>query len=80
MYYQQSFAGLPISALVIPSNRKLLVEKSVQAMLQSIASLKPGQKVVMDLGSDSTVWHTLEIAAVHEEAQQVTHQFGPRVS
>ena len=80
MYYQQSFAGLALSGLVIPSNRKLLVQKSVQAILKSIAILQPGQKVVMDLGPDSAVWHTLEIAAVHDEVQQVTHKFAPPVS
>ncbi|MEZ5947630.1 MAG: DUF5615 family PIN-like protein, partial [Planctomycetaceae bacterium] len=43
MYYQQNFAGLRISAVVIPSNRKLLVQRSVPALLQSLARAQPGE-------------------------------------
>jgi predicted nuclease of predicted toxin-antitoxin system len=68
MYYQQSFAGLRISAVVIPSNRKMLVQKSVPALLQSLEHVQPGQKVEMDLGSDTDVWETMKLRAVeHRE-------------
>ena len=50
MCYQKNFAVLQISAVVIPSNRKRLVQESVPAFLQSREQVKPGQKVVMDWG------------------------------
>nr|VFJ45298.1 MAG: hypothetical protein BECKFM1743C_GA0114222_1002315 [Candidatus Kentron sp. FM]VFJ56955.1 MAG: hypothetical protein BECKFM1743A_GA0114220_101795 [Candidatus Kentron sp. FM]VFK05901.1 MAG: hypothetical protein BECKFM1743B_GA0114221_1000615 [Candidatus Kentron sp. FM] len=34
IYHQQNFHGLQTSAVVIPSNRKLLVQKSVSAFIQ----------------------------------------------
>jgi len=33
MYFQQNFAELQIACIVIPSNRKILVQKSVSALL-----------------------------------------------
>ena len=76
MYYQQSFAGLTISAVVIPSNRKLLVQKSVAAFLQSLEYVQPGQKVVMDLGSDVDLWQTSTLFSVMQDEHYVTHVFG----
>jgi predicted nuclease of predicted toxin-antitoxin system len=78
MYYQQNFAGLRISAIVIPSNRKLLVQKSVPAFLQSLEQLRPGQKVVMDLGPDADAWHSLRLHTIEEHDQHTTHVFKPR--
>lgn len=75
MYYQQNFAGLKISAVVVPSNRKRLVQKSVPALLQSIEHVRPGQKVVMDLGRDADAWETLRLHTIESEAHHTTHVF-----
>jgi len=75
MYYQQNFAGLQISAVVIPSNRKLLVQKSVLALLQSLEHIQPGQKVVMDLGLDADAWQSLRLHAIEQQKQHTTHIF-----
>jgi len=75
MYYQQSFTGLRICALVIPSNRKLLVQKSVPALLQSLGRVEPGQKVVMDLGPDSDAWQSMQLHAIDDHDQIKTHVF-----
>lgn len=75
MYYQQNFAGLRISAVVIPSNRKLLVQKSVTALLQSLEHIQPGQKVVMDLGLDADAWQSLRLHAIEQQEQHTTHIF-----
>ena len=77
MYYQQNFAGLQISAVVIPSNRKLLVQKSVPAFLQSLEHVRPGQKIVMDLGSDADAWESLRLHAINRQEQHTTHVFKP---
>lgn len=80
MYYQQNFDGLRISAVVVPSNRKSQVQKSVPALLQSLAHLVPGQKVVMDLGPDSDAWESMRLHAVKEDEQHTTHVFrAPRI-
>lgn len=75
MYYQQNFAGLQISAVVIPSNRKLLVQKSISAFLQSLEHIQPGQKVVMDLGLDADAWQSLRLHAIEQQEQHTTHIF-----
>lgn len=77
MYYQQNFAGLQISAVVIPSNRKLLVQRSVPAFLQSLEHIQPGQKVVMDLGLDADAWQSLRLYAIEQQEQHTTHIFKP---
>ena len=75
MYYQQNFAGLKISAVVIPSNRKLLVQASVPALLQSLEHVQPGQKIVMDLGPDSGAWRALRLQAIEQQEQFTAHVF-----
>jgi len=75
MYYQQNFAGLQIAAVVIPSNRKLLVQKSVPALMQSLEQVTPGQKVVMDLGPDSDVWQSVRLHSIETLEQHITHVF-----
>lgn len=75
MYFQQSFQGLRISALVIPSNRKKLVEKSVPAVVQSLERIQPGQKVVMDLGPDSDLWRSMLLHSVEQQEHHATHVF-----
>ena len=47
MYKQQNFAGLKLSLLVIPTNRKLLVRSYVPALLQALERLQQGQFVVL---------------------------------
>lgn len=75
MYYQQNFAGLRISAVVIPSNRKLLVQRSVPAFLQSLARMQPGEKIVMDLGSNADIWQSMTLDCVEQEEYHTTHVF-----
>ncbi len=75
MYYQQNFDGLSVSAVVVPSNRKVLVQKAVPALLQSLSHVQPGQKVVMDLGSDTDTWESMQLHAIELEMQQTTHVF-----
>ena len=75
MYFQQSFAGLQVSAVVIPSNRKMLVQKSVPALLQSLEHVQPGQKVVMDLGPDADAWQSLRLHLIEQQEQHITHVF-----
>ncbi len=77
MYYQQNFDGLNVSAVVVPSNRKLLVQKAVPALLQSLDNVQPGQKVVMDLGFDTHAWESMQLHAIELEAQHTTHVFKP---
>jgi len=64
-----------MSALVIPSNRKLLVLKSVPAFLQSLEQVRPGQKVVMDLGPDADAWQSLRMHVIEQQEQYTTHVF-----
>ena len=75
IYYQQNFDGLRLCAVVVPSDRKLQVQKSVPALLQSLAHVVPVQKVVMDLGVDSDAWRSLRLCAIKQEPQHTTHVF-----
>ncbi len=77
MHYQQNFDGLNISSVVIPTNRKRLVEKCIPTIRQSLENLQPGLKVVMDLGADTNAWETMRLHAIESEAQQTTHKFKP---
>ena len=75
MYFQQNFSGLRIAAVVIPSNRKLPVQKSVPAFLQSLEHVRPGQKVVMDLGPDVGRWPLMILCAVEQQEHHANHVF-----
>ena len=75
MYFQQNFSGLRISAVVIPSNRKLLVQQSVPAFLQSLERIQPGEKVVMDMGPDAEIWQSMKLFAVEQDKHHITHVF-----
>lgn len=77
MYYQQTFAGLVISAVVIPSNRKLLVQQWVPALLETLGHVQPGQTVAMDLGSNSNTWQSLRLHVIEQKAQHTSHVFKP---
>ncbi len=73
--FQQNFSALRISSLVIPSNRKILVQRSVAALMQSLARMNPGQRVVMELGPDADSWHLLELFRVDDKGDHVVHVF-----
>lgn len=75
MHHQQTLAGLHISVVVIPSNRKLLVERSVSALLQSLEMAEPGQKIVMQLGADWNHWGTMRLHSVEHQEDYVSHLF-----
>jgi len=75
MHYQQNFDGLKLSAVVIPSNFKPFVQKSIPAFLQSLEHVQPGQKVVMDLGPDADTWESLRLHAIEQQGQYTTHIF-----
>ncbi|MDZ4202561.1 MAG: hypothetical protein U1C96_10510 [Gallionella sp.] len=75
MHYQQNFDGLQISAVVIPTNRRRLVQKCISALRQSLENLKPGQKVVMDLGIDTDAWESMRLHAIEQDAAHTTHIF-----
>jgi len=75
MYYQQNFEGLQLSSIVIPTNRKRLVQKCVSALQQSLQNIEQGQKVVMDLGDDVNAWKSMRLHAVEREAHHTTHKF-----
>ena len=77
MYYQQNFDGLRLSSVVIPTNRKRLVQKCVSALQQSLQNIQQGQKVVMDLGADVNAWESMRLHAIEHEAQHTTHIFKP---
>ncbi len=75
IYHQQNFTGLRLSTIVIPSNRKRRVQESVPAFLQSLENVQPGQKVVMDLGSNGDDWPSLRLHAIEQDENQIIHVF-----
>lgn len=75
IHFQQNFVGLRISSIVIPSNRKLHVQKSVVALLQSLARVIPGQKVVMELAQDPDTWHTAQLFAIEDKGDHIVRVF-----
>lgn len=84
MHYQQKFDGLRITSVVVPTNRKRLVEKCIEkyiaALQQSLEQVQPGQKVVMDLRADASVWHLMKIHSIKRETHHTTHKFkGPEL-
>ncbi len=75
MHYQQNFDGLHLSSIVVPTNRKKLVEKCIPAILQSLEQVHPGQKVVMDFGADASVWHLMKIHSIERKSHHTMHKF-----
>lgn len=75
MHYQQNFDGLHISSIVVPTNRKRLVEKCIPALRQSLERLQPGQKVVMDLGADTSSWSMMKIHFIEHDVHHTMHKF-----
>jgi len=76
LYHQQSFAGLTISILVLPTNRLRLVRNTVPALLQSLNKLRPSQRIVIDLGADTVRWPELKLDRIVEEGDLTRHVFG----
>ena len=76
LYHQQSFAGLTISILVLPTNRLRLVRNTVPALLQSLNKLRPTQRIVVDLGADTVRWPELKLDRIVEEGDLTRHVFG----
>ncbi|MHB8139730.1 MAG: DUF5615 family PIN-like protein [Vulcanimicrobiaceae bacterium] len=79
MYYQQSFAGLRISIIVLPTNRLRLVKDAVPALLQSLGRVAVGQHVLMDLGADAWKWPELRLYNITDvdESGVTRHIFKP---
>lgn len=75
IYYQQNLTGLQISAVVIPGNRKLLVQRSTPAFLQSLGHIQPDQKVVVDFGLNADAWQPLRLHTIEQQEQYTTHIF-----
>lgn len=78
MYYQENFSNLKICAVVIPSNRKALVERSVGAFIQSLEHVLPGQKIILDLGKDANIWQSMQLHAIEHAEHHTTHVFKPQ--
>lgn len=66
--------------LVVPANRKRLVQKCVPAIAQSLSEIQPGQKVVMDLGRVDDAWQSMRLHAIDDGEHYITHRFKPRES
>jgi len=66
---------LQISTIVLPGNRKSMVQQCVGPLLQSLEHIKPGQKVVMELGLDRDKWEFMQFHSIQEESEHVTHKF-----
>lgn len=75
MHHQQSFVGLDIAVLVFPANRARLVKAGVAALAQSLASVRHGEKAIMDLGAASD-WSAAKLIKVVVEPGVTRHVFG----
>ena len=76
MHHQQNFAGLNIAVLVFPTNRAQLVRAGVQALTQSLARLRPGEKTIMELSSTAN-WGIVKLGDVVVEHGITRHIFKP---
>lgn len=65
IYHQQDFAGLRLSSIVIPSNRKRRVREII----------RPGQKVVMDFEGNNPAWQSLRLDSIRQDADRIGHLF-----
>lgn len=77
MFFQQNLDGIRIAVLVVPTNRKRLVQKCVAAVVQSLSEIQPGQKVVMDLGRNADAWQSMRLHAIEDGDHYTTHRFKP---
>ena len=73
--YQQNLNGMRISVLVLPTNRKRLIQKCVSAIEQSLSKIQAQQKVVMDMGPETSAWASMRLHAVEDGNHFTTHHF-----
>lgn len=76
MHHQQNFLGLDISVLVFPTNRAKLVRAGVNALIQSLENVQPGQKTVMDFKTVED-WSKSKLDVVVEKEGVTHHIFCP---
>ena len=76
MYYQQSFVGLRISEIALPTNNLRLVRSTVPALLQSLDRIETGQHILMDFTTDSERWPELRLQHIVDEGVVTRHVFG----
>ena len=75
MNYQQNLNGMRISILVLPANRKRLIQKCVPAIERSLSRIQAQQKVVMDMGPETNAWESMRLHAVEDGNHFTTHRF-----
>lgn len=75
MQFQQSFSGLRISLIVLPTNHLRLIEGAVPALLQSLDRVQSGQHVVMDFEGDPARWPQLRMQQIVEEGNVIRYVF-----
>src|SRR4029077_3454656 len=73
MYYQQSFTGLHISVIVLPTNQLRLVRSTLPALLQSLDRIEAGQHVLMDLPAVAERWPELRLQRIADEGVVTRH-------
>jgi hypothetical protein len=76
MYHQQSFVGLRIAVIALPTNHLRLVQSAVPALLQSLGRIEAGQHVLMDLIGAPERWPELRLQNVADEGGVTRHVFG----
>ena len=75
IYHQQSFAGLRIAIIVLPTNRLRDVIDAVPALLQSLERIERGQHVIMDLGPRTERWTHVRLQSIVDDAGVLRHLF-----
>jgi hypothetical protein len=73
--FQQSFTGLQIALVVLPTNRLRKLRNAVPARLQSLNLVRTGRHIVMDLGADSDRWANLQLRSIVTEGDLERHIF-----
>ncbi|MGH7755488.1 MAG: hypothetical protein ACREM8_04285 [Vulcanimicrobiaceae bacterium] len=73
--HQQSFVGVRIATVVLPTNRLREVIEAVPALFQTLGRIEARQHVIMDLGPRPDGWRQLRLHAVVEEAGVLRHVF-----
>lgn len=74
IHHQQNFTDLTISVLVFPTNRAMLVQGGVPALVQSLPRVRPGEKAVMDF-AQAQDWGSASLADVVLEQGIARHVF-----
>jgi predicted nuclease of predicted toxin-antitoxin system len=76
IYHQQSFAGLRIAIIVLPTNRLRDVIDAVPALLQSLERIERGQHVTVDFGPRTERWADLRLQSIVDDGGVLRHLFG----